>query len=176
MICGGQRRAPLRWRPSIPTIQARSIPTLSPSPSRSPIQPPAVPRPHRKTSTGRSWSLPATARISILYSPVRSSSYPSMSTTWVTTTPNRSSWFWARGQHSQRQGTPQPSTSGSGADLTNFAPLGSFQHYRGRRHSQRAHPRKLNRNWCQCLPPYLGAYTLKTSFVYSDVNGVEIVE
>ena len=73
------------------------------------------------------------------------------------------------------QGTPQPSTSGSGADLTNFAPLGSSNIIvvgdiaTG---SSTTIKQKLVVN-VSTVP---GAYTLKTSFVYTDVNGVKYVD
>ena len=72
-------------------------------------------------------------------------------------------------------GTPQPSTSGGSADLTNFAPLGSSNLMvvgdiaKG---SSVTIKQKLVVN----VTTTPGAYTLKTSFVYTDSNGKKFVD
>lgn len=73
------------------------------------------------------------------------------------------------------QGTPQPSTSGSGADLTNFAPLGS-SNIIVVGDIARGASTEIKQKLVVNVTTVPGAYTLKTSFVYSDVNGVKYVD
>lgn len=72
-------------------------------------------------------------------------------------------------------GTPQPGASGSGADLTNFAPLGSSNIVVVGDISQGASiPIKLRLVVNVTTVP--GAYTLKTSFIYTDSSGARFVD
>lgn len=72
-------------------------------------------------------------------------------------------------------GTPQPGVSGSGADLTNFAPLGSSNIVVVGDIAQGASvPIKLRLVVNVTTVP--GAYTLKTSFIYTDSSGARFVD
>ena len=73
------------------------------------------------------------------------------------------------------QGTPQPSTSGSGADLTNFAPLGS-SNIIVVGDIARGASTEIKQKLVVNVTTVPGAYTLKTSFVYTDSNGVKYVD
>ena len=72
-------------------------------------------------------------------------------------------------------GTPQASTGGSGADLTNFAPLGSSNVIVVGDIAKGAST-SIKQKLVVNVSTVPGAYTLKTSFVYTDVNGTKYVD
>lgn len=72
-------------------------------------------------------------------------------------------------------GTPQPGTSGSGADLTNFAPLGSSNIVVVGDIPQGASV-SIRQKLVVNVSTVPGAYTLKTSFSYVDDKGTRYVD
>ena len=72
-------------------------------------------------------------------------------------------------------GTPQPGTGGSGADLTNFAPLGSSNIIMVGDIAKGASV-SLKQKLVVNVTTVPGAYTLKTSFSYVDGNGTRFVD
>ncbi len=72
-------------------------------------------------------------------------------------------------------GTPQPGVSGSGADLTNFAPLGSSNIVVVGNLAQGASV-SLKQKLVVNVTTIPGAYTLKTSFGYVDGKGIRYVD